>query len=241
MRTILILILIVLYMILSIPLLLFELILRAFNKDESERQCQIIIIQLMKLINFISGVKTTVIGEENVPKDEAVLYVPNHRSLFDFTTTVPVFRMPSIYIGKKEFMYFPIFGIWVYLIGTLLIDRKNRRKGLGTIAEAIKKVKEGKNCVIFPEGTRNKGDQEEPLRFREGSLRISSKTGCKVVPVAIIGSRDIYELHKPWVKPGKVKIVFGKPIDPATLSAEELKNYGAYTREKIVELIKANV
>ena len=225
---------------LLIPMLVL-LVVRLFNKDASEIISQHIARVVMKVVNFLAGAKVTVKGLENVPKDEAVLFVPNHRGAIDYTATVMSLPVPLYFVGKKEFVRIPLFGVWVYLQGTLLLDRSSRKEGLKTIFQAIDMVKAGKSILIFPEGTRNKGEITEPLRFKEGSLKISSKSGCKVVPMAITGTREIFEAQAPWIKPGPVTVRFGTPIDPKTLSEEDIKNYGTYVREKIAEMLKEEV
>ena len=222
---------------LLIPMLVL-LVVRLFNKDASEIVSQHIARVVMKVVNFLAGAKVTVKGLENVPKDEAVLFVPNHRGAIDYTATVTSLPVPLYFVGKKEFVRIPLFGVWVYLQGTLLLDRSSRKEGLKTIFQAIDMIKAGKSILIFPEGTRNKGELTEPLRFKEGSLKISSKSGCKVVPVAITGTREIFERQAPIVKSGKVTLTFGEPIDPKTLAPEDIKRIGAYTREKIIEMLK---
>ena len=226
--------------VLLVPMLVL-LVVRLFNKDASEIVSQHIAHVVMKVINVLAGADITVKGLENVPKDEAVLFVPNHRGAIDYTATVTALPVPLYFVGKKEFVRIPLFGVWVYLQGTLLLDRSSRKEGLKTIFHAVDMVKEGKSILIFPEGTRNKGELTELNRFKEGSLKISSKSGCKVVPMAITGTREIFEAQAPLIKPGKVTVRFGVPIDPKTLSEEELRNYGAYVREKIVEMLKEEV
>ena len=86
-RTIIIMAIVVGYLILSIPLMLVEWIIGKFNPYAKDISSLRIIQGVFKLMLLVSGVKVTVIGEENVPKDQAVLYVGNHRSFFDIIIT----------------------------------------------------------------------------------------------------------------------------------------------------------
>ena len=86
-RFILVVIVVVGFLILSIPILLLEWLIGKFAPRFRYITSLRLIQGVFKFIMFISGVKTTVIGEENVPKDEAVLYVGNHRSFFDILIT----------------------------------------------------------------------------------------------------------------------------------------------------------
>ena len=102
----------------------------------------------------------------------------------------------------------------------LFLDRENIREGLKTILTAIDYVKQGVSICIFPEGTRNKSD-DEFLPFKGGSLKIGEKSGCPVVPVSINHSDDIFEKHLPKICKATVVIEFAKPIDASSLSKEE--------------------
>ena len=229
-----------LFVILTLPLLLFELILRCIDPEKSELQSQAIVRFLMKMILWISGAEVDVRGLENIPEGEPVLFVPNHRSYFDFVITFTKIGKPFINIGKKELSAIPLIGLWVKLIGTLLIDRSSRKQGYQIIEQAAEKIRTGHSFLIYPEGTRNRGKIEEPLRFREGSLKISVWAGCKVLPFALINTRSIYEKHRPWIRPCRVLMIVGEPMDPKLLTEEEQKKFGAMVRDRIIGMIRTN-
>ena len=86
-RFILVVIVVVGFLILSIPILILEWLIGKFAPRFRDITSLRLVQYVFKLVMFISGVKTTVIGEENVPKGEAVLYVGNHRSFFDILIT----------------------------------------------------------------------------------------------------------------------------------------------------------
>ena len=107
--------------------------------------------------------------------------------------------------------------------------------------KGIEKVKAGISICIFPEGTRSKSEDEtELLPFKEGSMKMASKTGCPIIPMAITGSADIFENHFPWIRSADVRLVYGEPIYPGELSKEDQKRLGSYTRLKILELLKGD-
>ena len=99
-RTILALLFAVCYLILGIPVLIVEWIIRKFNRHAADISSLRMVQWAFRVICFICGVKLTVKGEENVPKDKAVLYVCNHRSYFDIIITYA--RCPGLtgYISK---------------------------------------------------------------------------------------------------------------------------------------------
>ena len=92
---------------------------------------------------------------------------------------------------------------------------------------------------IFPEGTRNK-TEDEMLPFKAGSLKLSEKTRCPIVPMAITNSADILENHFPKVKPTHVILQYGTPIYLDQLSADDRKHLATYTQNTVHELLADN-
>lgn len=243
MRTIITVIYIFLFLILGLPVLGIEWIISKFNKAHAD-MVQLRIVQWgLKCVAFISGVKLTVIGEENVPKDEPVLYIGNHRSFFDVVVTYA--RCPGLtgYIAKDGVNKVPIFRIWMKRLHCIFLKRDDMKEGLKVILKAIEYVKSGISICIFPEGTRNK-DKDNPtslLPFKEGSFKIASKTGCKIVPMALIGTADILENHFPWIHSTDIKLIYGEPIDVSALDKDQQKHVGAYCQTVVEELIRSNL
>lgn len=243
MRTIITVLYILLFLILGLPVLGIEWIISKFNKDHAD-MVQLRIVQWgLKCVAFISGVKLTVIGEENVPRDEPVLYIGNHRSFFDVVVTYA--RCPGLtgYIAKDGVNKVPIFRIWMKRLHCIFLKRDDMKEGLKVILKAIEYVKSGISICIFPEGTRNK-DRDNPtslLPFKEGSFKIASKTGCKIVPMALIGTADILENHFPWIHSTDIKLIYGEPIDVSALDKDQQKHVGAYCQTVVEELIRSNL
>ena len=243
MRTIITVLYILLFLILGLPVLGIEWIISKFNKAHAD-MVQLRIVQWgLKCVAFISGVKLTVIGEENVPKDEPVLYIGNHRSFFDVVVTYA--RCPGLtgYIAKDGVNKVPIFRIWMKRLHCIFLKRDDMKEGLKVILKAIDYVKSGISICIFPEGTRNK-DRDNPtslLPFKEGSFKIASKTGCKIVPMALIGTADILENHFPWIHSTDIKLIYGEPIDVSALDKDQQKHVGAYCQTVVEELIRSNL
>ncbi len=192
-----------------------------------------------KVILSCSGLKTTVIGEENIP-DEPVLYIANHRSYFDIPLLYTRCKRLTGFISKKEMLKFPLLPHYMNRVYCLFLDRENPREGLKTILQAIEYVKQGVSITIFPEGTRNDGEELSMLPFHEGSFKIATKTGCAIIPVSINNSVDLFENHVPRMKPAHVIIEYGKPIYPKDLDKETAKHIGKYVQNIIQETINKN-
>ena len=229
------------YLILSIPILLAEWVVGKFNRRAKDISSLRIIQTVFKFILKVTGADITIIGHENVPKDQAVLYIGNHRSFFDILLTYVLCPDLTGYVAKKEMEPIPLLSTWMRYLHCLFLDRKDIKEGMKTILTAIEKVKSGISICIFPEGTRNKGtDELELLPFHDGSFKIATKSGCPIIPLAISNSAEIFENHFPKIKPCKVVVEYGKPIYPEKLSREDKKRLGAYTQGIILEMLKKN-
>lgn len=242
MRTILVGVFLFLFLLLGLPILGLEWLLGKVNKDLADRSQLAMVKWALRVIGFLSGVKLEVIGEENIPKDEAVLYIGNHRSYFDIVLTYA--RVPRLtgYIAKDGMANIPSLRIWMRRCYCLFLDRDDMKQGMQIILTAIENIKNGVSMCIFPEGTRCKeADPTEMIPFKEGSFKIATKSGCKIIPMALTGTADVFENNFPWIKGRKVILQYGEPIDPKTLSKEDQKHLGAYTQNIIQGMLKEQV
>lgn len=229
------------YLILSIPLLIVEWIIGKFDPLKKEISSLRIIQAVFRFILWLTGAKVTVIGEENVPKDTPVLYIGNHRSYFDILLTYSRCPIRTGYVAKKEMEKAPLLSIWMKYLHCLFLDRNDIKQGLKTILSAVDKVKSGISICIFPEGTRNKNEDElDMLPFHEGSFKIATKAKCPIIPMAISNSAEIWEAHFPKMKPCHVIVEYGKPIYPEELDKEDKKHLGVYTQNVIKEMLQKN-
>ena len=170
-------------------------IIGKFNRRAKDISSLRIVQWGFKVILKMTGVTTTVIGEENVP-DEPVLFIGNHRSYFDILLTYSRCRRLTGYVAKKEMEKIPLLSTWMKNLYCLFLDRDNMREGLKTILQAIDYVKNGISICIFPEGTRNNGEELSMLPFRDGALKIAEKTGCAIIPINTANQ----SIQKNWIK-----------------------------------------
>lgn len=225
---------VVLFLICSIPLFFIEWLIGKFNMDLKNRSSLAIVNWAFRCVLFCSGVKTTVIGEENVPKDTPVLYVANHSSYYDIILTYIRVPRPTGYVAKAEMIKVPLLSQWMKNLHCLFLDRSDIKKGLQTILEGIEKVKSGISICIFPEGSRDK-PKDTFLPFHEGSFKIAQKSGCPIVPICLNNTAAIWEDHLPKIKKAHVVIEYCKPIYINELDKEDKKFLGAYVQKIISE------
>lgn len=232
-RLILVLLFIVVFLLISIPIILILWIIGFFAPQAKEKASLFLVSRAFRVIAFLAGVKLTVKGRENIPDGEGVLFIGNHRSYFDIVITYALTDRLTSFISKKQVGLVPVLNIWMIFLHCLFLDRDDLKQGLETINKACDLIKRGVDIVIYPEGTRNKTD-EVMLPFHRGSFKIAHKTGCKIIPVTIAHSDEIYEKHKPFIKSAAVTIVYGEPIDTGAMDMKERKTVDAVVR-KVIE------
>lgn len=230
---------VVLFLILSIPIMFVEWIIGKFNRDLKDRSSLAIVNWAFRCVRFLAGTKVEYIGEENIPTDTPVLYIGNHRSFFDIVLTYVRVPRPTGYISKKEIEKVPLLNIWMRNLNCLFLDRENVKEGMQTILAAIDMMKNGKSVCIFPEGSRNK-EEGTLLPFHEGSFKIAVKSGCPIVPMTINNSAAIFENQFPFIKKAHVIIEYGKPVYPKELPKENQKHLGEYVSNIIMETYNKN-
>lgn len=224
----------IIFLIFSIILQLIEEIIGLFSKKAKALSSLAIVNWAFRVIIFMSGTKLTVIGEENVPTEEPVLYVLNHRGFFDILLTYTRVPRPTGYVAKKEMLKLLTLTKWMKNLYCEFMDRSDLRKGMESINNCAEKIKKGISIAIFPEGTRNK--TEAPLlEFHKGSFKIAEKTGCKIVPVVLNNTAAIFENQFPMIRKQHVVLEYLPTVDVAAMDREEKKHLCDMVRAQMEE------
>lgn len=186
-----------------------------------------------KFVIRLSGAKVNVIGLENLPKNETVVFVSNHQSNFDIPLLLSSIDVPKGFIAKKELETWPVISSWMKLTNCVFMDRVNLRKSAQAIVEGVKILKSGHSMVIFPEGTRSKG---KPVsEFKGGSFKLATKSKCPIVPLTINGTYKLLEANNNLIKGADVELIIHAPIYTNNLNEDELENLP----EKVYSIISS--
>jgi 1-acyl-sn-glycerol-3-phosphate acyltransferase len=162
---------------------------------------------------IICGIRLRVVGREALPTGGPALIAPMHQSAFD--TMVWLILLPRCcYVLKQELARIPLFGLLTRKSGMIAVDRAAGAASVRhLLREADRVVREGRQIVIFPEGTR--GTPGEPLPLQPGVAALAARTGLPVIPVVTDSGRrwGRRAFHK---HPGVIHIHILKPIPPGT-------------------------
>ena len=239
-RFLLVVIFLFMFLILGIPVLLVLWLVGKSRPGLKDRASKAIVGWAFRCVTFFAGTKIIVKGLENIPSDSAALFVGNHRSYFDIVLTYYLFPGITGYVAKKEMLRYPLLKDWMKNIHCLFLDRDNIKEGLKTILAGVEEVKNGISMCIFPEGTRNDGEELSMLPFHSGSFKIAEKSGCAIVPISLNNTHTMFEQHIPRIEKTHVVIEYGKPIYPKELDKETRKRIAPYCQEIIQETINRN-
>jgi 1-acyl-sn-glycerol-3-phosphate acyltransferase len=167
------------------------------------------------------GINFDVKGLENIPDDEPVIFVSNHQSLIDIKLSIAAIPRNFSFISKDILFKIPILGKYMKTSGHISIRRSDERNAYGTLNEVVKKLDGGKSIIFFPEGTRS--ESGELGKFKRGISMVILKSGRKVIPTAIIGSRGYLPKSSILSNPEHrdIRFRFGKPLEFPKVEKED--------------------
>lgn len=160
---------------------------------------------------FCANVQVDIEGEENIPDGPAV-YMSNHASNFDVLAILGFLKVQFRWTVKRELFKIPVFGFAMKKCAYIMVDRANHCQALESMRIAAEKIRSGTSIVIFPEGTRSDDDKLQ-FPFKKGGFHLALESRTQVVPITVSGSYDILPKNSVKVKPGRIGIKIGKPID----------------------------
>ncbi|MDO5424248.1 MAG: lysophospholipid acyltransferase family protein [Eubacteriales bacterium] len=177
-------------------------------------------------------------GQENLPSEDGFLLYPNHQGLYDVLALIDSCDHPFSVVMKKElsniFFLKQVFAV----MRAKAIDRDDVKQGLKVILEVAKEVQEGRNFVIFAEGTRSK-QGNQPQDFKGGSFKSAMKAKCPIVPVAMIDAFKPFDTGS--IAPVTVKVRYLKPLYYEEYKDMKSTEIAQTVKERIEKAIAANI
>lgn len=201
--------------------------------------------QHLKMLRFITerankggNVIIDAHGLENIPKEDGFIFYPNHQGMYDMLAIVNVTPRPVSVVVKKEASNVPFIKQVISCVRGYAIDRDDVRQGMQVILNVAKDVKNGKNFVIFAEGTRSRNGNNL-LEFKGGSFKAATKTKCPIVPVALIDSFKPFDTKS--VEPVTVQVHFLEPIYFDEYKDMKTTEIAETVKNRIQETINKNI
>ena len=180
-------------------------------------------------ILWMSRVRVTVIGSENLQPGRSYIYMANHQSNADIPVLLGRLPVQFRWLAKAELFKIPIFGRAMRKVGYISIDRSNRKSAFGSLEQAARTIRNGTSVMIFPEGTRSRDGSLLP--FKKGGFVLAVDAGVPIVPVIIKGTGDIIPKGKIMVRSAPVTMEILEPVETA--------DYTRKTKDALLEKIRA--
>jgi 1-acyl-sn-glycerol-3-phosphate acyltransferase len=187
---------------------------------------------------FMSGLKPIVEGASNIQRARAAVYAVNHASNVEppiiFDTLHEIFPKLRV-VYKAELRKLPVLVRAFDLAGFIPLQRGNRDQSLPAIERAAEAMREGNSFLVFPEGTRSRTG--ELLPFKKGGFIMAIKAQVPVVPIAITGARNAMRKGSLVIRPVRVHVRLGEPVETAGLTLEDRDQLATTVRDRVKALL----
>jgi len=180
----------------------------------------------------VSFVRTEIKNKNKIMKGTSYIIISNHQSHYDIITLVTTLGIQYRWIIKKEILKLPIFGYALYASRNIFIDRSNTSSAIESINKGFDRLPKGVSVMVFAEGTRSPDGQIH--EFKKGGFVTAVRRKIPILPVTINGSRRVMRKGSFTLKPGKIQILIGDPIDTSSYTTDTVQDLINKTRQTII-------
>ncbi|MGE3176990.1 MAG: lysophospholipid acyltransferase family protein [Vicinamibacterales bacterium] len=180
---------------------------------------------------MLTGIRFTVEGAEHLPHNRAVVFCSNHQSNVDPPVLFKALHRRTHILYKHEIDAIPVLARAFRLGGFIPVDRRNKEAAMRSIEKGAQSIREGNSFLIFPEGTRSKTDALLP--FKKGGFIMAIKAQAPIVPVAVQGGRAAMQKGSWLVRPVRVRVRIGAPIETAGIPLDR--------RDELIERVRTSI
>jgi len=174
-----------------------------------------------KVCLLANGVRVEVEGLEHLHKGSPYIFMSNHQGSYDIFALLGCLPFQFKWLAKKELFSIPVLGWGMAAVGYISIDRAGTRETVEAMNKAAQRIREGMSVVVFPEGSRSPDGSIQP--FKKGGFTLSIKSKTPIVPIAIVGSREIMAKDQLAVTSGEIWMKVGHPIETRNCSLKDRK------------------
>ncbi len=189
-----------------------------------------------RLFFTLTLVRLEITGLENLDPQKTYILVSNHLTALDFMINARAYPGVYKYLAKKDLIKVPVFGFIVKKL-CVLVDRTNRASRSKSMDFMRRTLKEGYSVFLYPEGTRNTSD-EPLLSFHKGAFTMAIEFGYPVAVQTLVNVKNVSGLaHGLDFSPGKVKVVWSKPIPVDDLTVKDVN----VLKDRVAEVMRGNL
>ena len=179
----------------------------------------------------VCGIRVVHAGIDRIDPQQPYVIMSNHQSAVDIAAIVVTLPVSFRFVAKRELTWIPLFGWAIWLGGHVIIDRGRRERAVASLRRAGERIRQGTNVIIFPEGTRS--ETGELREFKSGGFHLALEAQVPILPVTVSGSRRLTPKRSLRVESGRVKVVYGKPIETRGLGLDDREGLKRLVRSQI--------
>jgi len=168
------------------------------------------------LILKTTGVHVRVEGLDRIVPDRTYIFVSNHQSIYDIPVLFASMPYQLRIIAKESLARFPVLGWHLRRGGHLFVDRQHPDRA-GILKRWRALVADGLSLIIFAEGTRSWDGHT--ARFKAGSFMLAIEAGLPIVPLAVVGTRQVMPKGRLRTEPADVELIVHEPIQPPAIES----------------------
>jgi len=173
-----------------------------------------------RVLGWLTPMRVTIRGRENLDPARTYVVVCNHISQYDILLVYGWLELDLKWVMKQELRKLPGIGIACEKIGHIYVDRSNPESARRSINEALQRLGNGVGILFFAEGTRSLDGRLK--RFKTGAFRVACDEQLPILPITILGTRDILPARSLRLFPGRATMVIHPPIEPGGRDVREL-------------------
>ncbi|HVW87236.1 MAG TPA: lysophospholipid acyltransferase family protein [Bryobacteraceae bacterium] len=178
-------------------------------------------------------------GVEKLDPRASYVLVSNHASYMDTPAILRSVPLQFRFFAKKGLFSIPFLGWHLGRAGHMPVVRGDARASLKSMSEGARLIREkGVSMLLFPEGGRT---QHNMRPFREGAAYIAIKAGVPIVPIGLVGTRDVLPMHSGLIRPGTVELNVGDPISTSGMTLQDRGRLNEMLQERVAELARQTV
>jgi len=171
-------------------------------------------------ILFVMGFKIVLYEDQILEKEKSFMFCPNHTSMIDIMVMLSVTKNPFVFVGKKELTKIPIFG-YFYKRTCILVDRGNAKSRKAVFDEARRRMSNGLDICIFPEGLVPDDESVILSEFKSGAFRLAIEHQIPIVPMTFYDCKKRLSYTFFSGSPGKLRVKVHHPILTEGLNLED--------------------
>ena len=184
-----------------------------------------------KIIAWLTPMFATVEGAENLDTNRTYVVVCNHQSQYDIFLVYGWLNLDLKWVMKAEIRKIPGVGVGCEKAGHIFVDRGNPEQARKAVSEALERVRDGVGILFFAEGSRSITGKLRP--FKKGAFRLAASQGLPILPITIVGTRDIQRPKSMLITPGKARLVIHPAIEVQGDDPQEIRELMTQTRDAI--------